>query len=279
VVRSFQQESDGRVRLNALNLHTDSLEELAANRLVLAAGTLSTARIVLNSFCAFNRELPLVSNPYTYFPCLVHARLGKPTRDRRHSLTQLMILFDCGSDPGTALQAQVYSYRSLLNFKLVKESPLPFPQSIRLMQMLQPYFVIVGVHHGDWPTADKLLALEPRGEGEEPALRIHYRLSDQEARNRRARERSLMSLFPWMGCLPLRRIDPGHGSSIHYAGPLPMTEEDLPFTSRPDGRLRGAENVRIADGAAFPHLPAKGLTYTLMANADRIGSLLVSELR
>jgi choline dehydrogenase-like flavoprotein len=65
------------------------------------------------------------------------------------------------------------------------------------------------------------------------------------------------------------------GASVHYSGTLPMTgtAQDS-FTCDTLGRLRGMANVIIADGAAFPALPAKNLTFTLMANATRLATLL-----
>ena len=60
------------------------------------------------------------------------------------------------------------------------------------------------------------------------------------------------------------------GSSVHYAGTLPMTSDDRPNTCRPDGAVRGLERLFIVDGAAFSALPAKNVTFTLMANAVRI---------
>ena len=74
------------------------------------------------------------------------------------------------------------------------------------------------------------------------------------------------------GCLPRRRVFPGHGSSLHDAGQFPATEEERPLTTTPSGRLRGTRSVYLADGSVLAYLPAKGLTFTLMANADRIGS-------
>ena len=42
--------------------------------------------------------------------------------------------------------------------------------------------------------------------------------------------------------------------------------------------LAGTKAVYIGDSAAFPRLPAKNLTFTIMANALRIGRLLRAEL-
>jgi choline dehydrogenase-like flavoprotein len=49
-----------------------------------------------------------------------------------------------------------------------------------------------------------------------------------------------------------------------------MTTDDRAWTTRPDGSSRDFRNLHIADGATFPALPAKNLTFTLMANAVRI---------
>jgi choline dehydrogenase-like flavoprotein len=42
------------------------------------------------------------------------------------------------------------------------------------------------------------------------------------------------------------------------------------FTTDPWCRSNDFQNLHIADGATFPALPAKNLTFTLMANAVRI---------
>jgi len=65
---------------------------------------------------------------------------------------------------------------------------------------------------------------------------------------------------------------------VHYAGTLPFSAIDKPLTTEPVGRLRGTGAVYVADGAAFAYLPAKGLTGTLMANADRVGRFVVRSL-
>jgi choline dehydrogenase-like flavoprotein len=42
----------------------------------------------------------------------------------------------------------------------------------------------------------------------------------------------------------------------------------------PDGRSWRFPNLIIADGAGFPFLPAKNLTFTLMANATRMAEAI-----
>ena len=45
-----------------------------------------------------------------------------------------------------------------------------------------------------------------------------------------------------------------------------------------NGRLAGTRAVYIGDSATFPRLPAKNLTFTIMANALRIGRALRAEI-
>jgi choline dehydrogenase-like flavoprotein len=58
-----------------------------------------------------------------------------------------------------------------------------------------------------------------------------------------------------------------------------MTTERRDLTCDLDGRLRGTSAVHVVDGSLFPRLPSRGLTFTMMAQADRIGGLVRDELR
>ena len=58
-----------------------------------------------------------------------------------------------------------------------------------------------------------------------------------------------------------------------------MSDEDKPLTCDFQCKLKGTNSVYIADGAAFPYLSAKGLTFTVMANANRVGTVVAGKLR
>ena len=51
-----------------------------------------------------------------------------------------------------------------------------------------------------------------------------------------------------------------------------MREEPGPLECDSFGRLHGARRLFVVDGAALPTLPAQNSTYTIMANAHRIGT-------
>jgi choline dehydrogenase-like flavoprotein len=54
---------------------------------------------------------------------------------------------------------------------------------------------------------------------------------------------------------------------------MAMRAERAPRTTAPDGSSHDFGNLWLIDGSTFPFLPAKNLTFTLMANAARIAEL------
>lgn len=53
-----------------------------------------------------------------------------------------------------------------------------------------------------------------------------------------------------------------------------MSREAGPWTTNAEGRSNDFSNLWFADGSSFPFLPAKNLTFTLMANAARVATAL-----
>ncbi|HJQ82701.1 MAG TPA: FAD-dependent oxidoreductase [Candidatus Binatia bacterium] len=267
-VERFEETADGvRVRATPAGGGEETHEGRA---LVLAAGTLGTAWLVLRSLGRYDEPVPMLCNAYAYVPTLNFGMLGQTPIDRRYSLGQLTAIV---RRPGRILQAQVFSYRSLLMFKLMKELPLGYRDSLRLLRLLVPHFAILGIHHEDRPAPGKTCTLR-RGD----RLEIRYRPSDEEERMHRDDERTVLRFFRRLGCLPLRTVRPGHGASLHYAGTFPITAEGGPLTCDRDSRLRATRAVYLADGSIFPWIPPKGLTFNLMANADRVGAILGGRL-
>ena len=95
--------------------------------------------------------------------------------------------------------------------------------------------------------------------------------ADEHGRIKAAMRKVKQALFS-LNCL----VPPGMahirpmGASVHYAGTLPMTRTATPFTTTEYCQSRDFENLFLVDGATFPFLPAKNITFTLMANAVRV---------
>jgi hypothetical protein len=276
LVEAFDESGSG-VCVRARCLATQTMVRFEARRLVLAAGALGTARIALRSFALYDQPLPLTCNPHTYVPSVLVGGVGTAQEDRRHSLAQLTMIFDPTGDKRHLVQSQVFSYRSLMLLRLLRESPLAYRETLRIMRTLAPYMAVWLIQHEDEQTSAKACSLRRRPDGSE-YLEIAYNLSKSEQDARVAREKAMRRAIRRLGCFPLKTVHAMAGSSAHYASQLSMTAEDRPMTTDPTGRLRGTQFSYIADGASFAYLPAKGLTLTLMANANRVGGNVVARL-
>jgi choline dehydrogenase-like flavoprotein len=82
-----------------------------------------------------------------------------------------------------------------------------------------------------------------------------------------ARLTGLTPLFPL-----LQRGKPGRG--FHSGGTFPMRSNPGQGESDIFGRPSGMRKVHAVDASIFPTVPATTITFTVMANAYRIGSLL-----
>jgi hypothetical protein len=144
---------------------------------------------------------------------------------------------------------------------------------------LIPAFAILGIHHQDRPAPGKSCWLRRGKAGCADRLEITYRQTVEETRANQADERTVIRFFRRLGCLPLKTVRPGHGASLHYAGTFPITSREEKLTCDVESRLRGTNAVYLADGSVFPWIPPKGLTFNLMVNADRVGTLLAERVR
>lgn len=274
LVLKFSEEADV-VAVDVLDLQTKEIKTYHTRKLLLSPGPLGTARIVLRSFGKEKQQLPLLCNPYTYLPCVVPAHVGRAVPPELCGMAQLSLFYDADGTNSNVAMASLYTYRSLLLFRLIREVPLGFNEGRRLMQYLQSGILIAGIHHPEKPGADKLLRLDadantPTGD----RLFAGYKLSADEKQKQLQTEKAYIRALRKTGAYALKKVDPGMGSSIHYAGVLPFSETEKTFALDPSGRLHGTKNVYVSDGSGFTYLPAKGLTLSLMAHAHVVAERL-----
>jgi choline dehydrogenase-like flavoprotein len=193
--------------------------------------------------------------------------LGRPADDARYSLAQLAALQRVGGDD---VLAQFYSYRSLLTFRVLRGIPLPPGLGVLFVRLIATAFTCVNLHFADDPADTKYVELD----GE--TFRAHYAPTADQARAVRRGERAMLRRLAGLRCVPIGVARPSPGASIHYAGTLPVG--DGPLNTAPDGRLNGCRHVYVGDGSSWRWLPAKGLTFTLMANARRVAEGVVGGL-
>jgi hypothetical protein len=274
-VHSFKEGTDGTVEVACKNMESGQMESHRAKKLVLAASVFGTTPIVLRSLNRYGVKVPLVCAPYTYYPMVNVRMLGKVPREENHSLAQLCIVYDPGPGEGL-LHGRIHSYRSLLNFKIIKQLPLPYREGIRLTQMLVPSFAILALDQEDRPSPEKYCILHP---GSPDRLEVVYSIPEEIRQRQLQHEKAVLRHLRKLGCYALKRIFPGYGISLRYGGPFPMSREEKALTVDTNGLLRGTRSVYIVDSSVFPYTPSKGTAFTMMANANRIAEQLCKEFR
>ena len=88
--------------------------------------------------------------------------------------------------------------------------------------------------------------------------------------------KKLAGLRKQTGLVPLgrlmRRGEPGRG--FHVGGSFPMVAGDPQgFESDTLGRVAGLKRVHVVDASVLPSIAATTITFTVMANAHRIGTM------
>jgi hypothetical protein len=275
MVLSFSEE-ENIVHVHALHLVTNEKKTFSCKKLILAPGVLGTARIVLRSLKnGAEKKLPVLCNPYTYIPCIVPSRLGKKMPEQNSGFAQLSLFHDTDGKQTDIAMASIYTYRSLMLFRLLRETPLNFKDGRIFMQHLLPALIIAGIHHPEKYAETNYICLKkdassPTGD------RLHVQYEKMNGREEIiSREKKYTKALKKIGAFPLKKVRPENGASIHYAGVLPFSESEKEFTISPSGKLHGAKNVFIADGSGFKFLPAKGLTLSLMANAHLVAENVI----
>jgi len=264
-------EKKSHTEIECLDIHSGKTRIFACRKLILATSALGSARLVLRSLGDSKTRLPLLCNPYSYVPCLQPRFFGQAAEPGKLGFTQLSLFYDPGHQNSGASVASLYGYQSLMLFRIIRHVPLNFKDARLLMRYLLPAMVIAGIHHPDASSPNKYLKLtadktSPTGD----RLQANFSLTNAEQDMVKRREQSIIRALRSMGTFSLKRIDPGFGASIHYAGTLPFSESEKPFQLHPSGRLHGTRGIYVADSSGFNYLPAPGLTFSLMANAHLV---------
>lgn len=275
-VQRLRVDDDRRVTgVVAERVDGSGTEELAADRVALGAGTLGSSKIFLESWRGLTGEAPrlggLMDNRQVLLPFVnlgMIPRAHDPDTYQYHQLTFGMN----ADDPRDYVHALVTTLKTASIHPIVQNLPVDMRTAVFLFRNLHAALGLVNVNFPDRRRESCWVGLEgAAGPGESP-LTVHYEApADERGRMDRTLGRFRRALWK-LGCV----VPPGMshvrpmGSSVHYSGTLPMTERAAPFTTDAHGASRELGNLWFVDGTTFPFLPAKNLTFTLMANATRI---------
>ena len=254
--------------------------EFAVDRLVLAAGTLSSTRIFLESIYRATgqrvRLSGLMDNRQVLVPFLNLRLLGAAYEPASYQYHQVALGLE-GKTPKEYVHGQITTLTTGLVHPIIESLPVDLRTGVRFFRNVRAALGIVNVNLHDTRRAENYVTLEA-GSGSAPGrLQLHYSPTADEPLRLKQVLRRVRRALRKLGCV----VPPGMvhvrpmGSSVHYAGTLPMSSTPAEFTVSPDCQSHDFRNLFLADGSTFPFLPAKNLTFTLMANATRVAERIV----
>ncbi len=280
----------------AVGVVAESLEDGAvrtweARRVVLAAGTLGTSRIVLSTLRHHGGDASplegLMDNRQVLVPFITPSRLGAGPELNAYQYHQLaMGLSPLGDRPHPPLEKHyvhclITILKGVMIHPIVQTLPVDLRTALALFRLTHGALGIANVNLADTRRPGNRISLDlPTHAGEPERLRIEYRPTDDEPQRLRhtlARVRRALRTLGSHALPGMAHVRP-MGAGVHYAGTLPMSHEARPRSTDPDGRLRDVHGVWVIDGSTLPFLPSKNLTFTLMANAARIAERLCAAI-
>ncbi len=268
-------ESEKSVIIMAKNLKSKKQTEIHASRVFLAAGVLSTAKILKNSFEKNINSIPIKASQYFIFPGFVNANLVI-NKNNNHSMAQLfMKISDSFLEAGDA-HIQMYSMSdSLINQIKSKIKFLPSFIFNFLRKYMDRVVIFQGYLHSNEVNSRKLqfgTSASYKGNN----LRIDNPNYDRSVRKKV--RKILLKLYKHKSkvgffVIPFLYSIGKFGYGFHVGGTFPMSKK--PYGRECDiyGRPYGLKKIHIVDSSVFPSIPASTITYTVMANSCRIGEL------
>lgn len=247
-------ENDGYVTIRGNR--SDTPFEVKAQRVILAAGALSSSAILVNS--SIYRQLRLQDTSASYGAALSPSR-WQSTDVVQHGLSQIWIRF-----PESHV-AQLYAPDSVhlpkLRQRLSSLRKLANPVSQVLIERLIPIILIREASHSD--------SIELSKQGDHVITRAVTNAKSEiqhvhalNTLRKSLRGTGLFLLIPFFE-------QPSVGTGQHVGASLPHLSGSDEL-----GRPPGLNRVHVVDGSVLPKIPLGSVTPLIMANATRIASYI-----
>ena len=268
-VQSVEESSAG-VRIRAVDL-TGNPQEFRGERVFLGAGVLNTTAILLRSLGMYDTPVRLRDSQYFLLPLLRLRGTADVMREPLHTLAQIFVEIVDSSISPYSIHLQTYTYNELFRAPVLAALG-PFRKIFPLEAFLGRLLLFQGYLHSSH--SGSIAATLTRDQaGDKLMLRA---LPNQETKKRmRKLLLKLTRLATYTGVIPLipkfQMELPGSG--YHSGGSFPMSAQPKVGEADTLGRPYGMRRIHAIDSTILPSIPATTITYTVMANAYRIGTL------
>ena len=262
-------------RVFARSTNENKVYEFELDKLVLAAGTLSSSKIFMNSIYNDTGEIikltGLMDNRQLLIPFINIRMIGQQHNSGTYQYHQLVLGIE-NKNPRNYVHGQITTLKTALMHPIVQKIPLDLKAATFFFRNLHAALGVVNINFPDTRRKENYLSLEIERNPSRASLLINYVPSSNEKTLIRHTIKKVKKVFAALRCF----VPPGMihvrpmGSSVHYSGTIPMSPTEAPYTVSEHCQSHDFRDLYVVDGSVFPFLPAKNLTFTLMANAIRV---------
>ena len=260
------------VNVTAIDVRSGAVRTWRARRLFLGLGHVGTTRMIARSLNRIGERIRTLDTQYYFFPLLSYA--GRKLEQIEYTLAEAFLEVNNDKISPHKQHMQVYGLNPIFVKMLREESRGLVP----LSPLFKRFYVFQGYLHSDdsgsvdieiassGPAHDDIIV---RGRQNPNAIRV--------ARKMQALVRHSMLPFGIAPPLGLSLVPPGR--SFHAGGSFPMGGEHPVYSSDALGRPSGLKRVHIVDPASFPTIPSSTISFSIMANSDRVARASLAAAR
>ena len=267
------RETDGAVEISGYERATHKPVSWQCSRVFLAAGAIATTQILLRSQAAYDQPVWLKDSQYFLLPLLLLRKVKGATQERAHGLSQLFLEIMREGAQGVAAHIQVYSNSDLVSQAVANSfGPLRRPLGFLVRDLQERMLVAQGFLHSR--DSGRIAAVLKRGpNADEDRLELRAEPNPETPRHVRHAAFKLLQHARRLGAVPLVPMlkIAELGRSFHAGGSFPMSDSPHGFQTDVLGRPTGWQRIHAVDATVFPSVPATTITFSVMANAHRIG--------
>lgn len=257
-----------QVQIESFVIDTLKKSTVKSKYVIMAAGSINTTRILLRSFNLYNRKTPFLTKAQFIMVCLHPIMFLRKNTLQKTKYGQIVMGSNKLEKDLQSFYIQIYKLNPDKLHVATQYVPLPKSLALLLLSIISPLLVIVDIRFSSVASGTKFCRLLKKGE--EEVLEISYTESQKEVLSHKKHLKEITKQIISLGLYPVKVINSGF-TTAHYAGGVSIRKKPDTLSADKMGKLHQAQRIYIADSSLWQSIPAKPPTFTIMANASRVG--------
>ena len=265
VTEIIEEKSKKNIRIQAINNKTSEVEVFISNKVYLAAGAISSTKIIMESNKIYNKQITIKTSDLYYIPGLTLKNIKNIKDEMLFTLSQLSLNIQDTKISKKPINIYIHGYNNLFEKVFNNKDFLKVILFKLLNLILGRVVVLFNYIHSDYSSILQLELLNNKlilkGVENKKSKLINFKI----------KIKLLKSIFK-TGIIPIFFLNKKRpiGSSSHLGSSFPMSDNPKYLESDIYGRVCGYKNIHIVDSSVLPNIPSISHTFTIMANAYRI---------